>query len=126
MRPRLLALMGALALALGGLVASAGPAAADQSHCYVSQHPDLYDHGGIHFLSGTNIRRGPYTDCDVLGSGYPNDGIDVHCAVFNSNNYLWIYLEDTTTGVRGWSREDALSWNVPPDNVPYCFWPPYV
>jgi hypothetical protein len=120
MRSRLLALMGALALTLGGLLATAGPAAADQAHCSGwNTHPDLYHAGGIHFGNGTYIRRGPYTDCDGFGLGYPSQGIDVHCFVINSSNYAWVYLEDTTTGVAGWSRIDTLSWDGSP--IPSCF-----
>jgi hypothetical protein len=120
MRSRLLALMGALALALGGVVVSASPAAADPSHCYGwDTHPNLYNSGGISFLDGTNIRRGPYTDCDVLGLGYPSHGIDVHCYIVNSNDYLWVYLVDTTTGVQGWSRLDSINWVS--GAIPRCF-----
>ncbi len=108
MRSRLLALAGALALALGGLLVSGSPAAA-ASHCAGwSTHPDIYHDGGIHFLTGTRIHAGPYTDCGSRGLGYPSHGIDVHCAVLNTNDALWFYLLDRTTGVYGWSRLDAL------------------
>jgi hypothetical protein len=112
MRSRLLALMGALALALAGLVVSAAPALADPAHCSGwNTHPDLYNSGGISFQSGTNIRHGPYTDCTIYGEGFPGQGINIHCAVINSNGLLWFYLEDTTTGVSGWSRYDALNYS---------------
>jgi len=112
MRSRLLASAGALALSLGGLWMGAGPASADQSHCYGwGTHPNSYSSGGIHFLNGTNIHRGPYSDCDVLGDGYSSQGIDAYCAVVNSAGNLWVYLHDTSTGVAGWSRIDALSWD---------------
>ena len=112
MRSRLLASTGALALALGGLLAAASPAAADPAHCSGwSTHPDVYSSGGFSFGNGTYIRTGPYTDCTALGLGYSSQGIDVHCARVNSNNYVWVYLEDTTTGTAGWSRIDALNWN---------------
>ena len=119
MRSRRLALMGALALTLGGLLATAAPAAADQAHCSGwTTHPDLYSAGGISFKDGTNIRRGPYTDCDSFGLGYHSQGIDVHCGRLNSSGYLWVYLEDTSTGVAGWSRIDALNWDGSP--IPDC------
>jgi hypothetical protein len=112
MRSRLLTLIGALVLALGGLVVSAGPAAADQADCYGwDTHPDLYHAGGVHFLNGTYIRRGPFLHCDGLGLGYPSHGIDVNCFVVNDNGYIWLYLRDTTTGVAGWSRLDTVSWD---------------
>ncbi|MEO6502233.1 MAG: hypothetical protein ABIQ09_10030 [Jatrophihabitantaceae bacterium] len=112
MRSRLLTVLGAAALALGGLSVSAGPAAADPAHCYGwGTHPDRYSAGGIHFGNGTAIRRGPYTDCDAFGLGYPSHGIDIHCFVFNSSNNIWLYLVDTTTGVAGWSRNDTLTYD---------------
>ena len=120
MRSRLLTVMGTVALTLGGVLVSAAPAAADPAHCYGwGTHPDLYSAGGIAFANGTNIRRGPYTDCDSFGLGYPSHGIDVHCYVQNSSGNYWVYLRDTTTGVAGWSRLDALSWNGSP--IPWCY-----
>lgn len=110
MRSRLLAVTGAAVLALsGGLVASATPAAADDAHCYYSgAHPDVTHSGATAFGDGTAIRRGPYSDCDILGRGYPTQGIDVHCYIQNSNNYTWVYLRDTSTGVAGWSIITSL------------------
>ena len=70
------------------------------------------------FKDGTNIRRGPYTDCDSFGLGYHSQGINVHCGRLNSSNYLWVYLVDTSTGVAGWSRIDALNWDGSP--IPDC------
>ena len=113
MRSRLLAVAGALALALGGLVLlPATPAlAADPAHCsQFGTHPDLYNGGGISFANGTNIRTGVYTDCTSLGEGFPSQGIDVHCARVNSNNFLWLYVVDGTTGKQGWARFDALRY----------------
>ena len=115
MRSRLLASMGALALTLGGLLATASPAAADPAHCSGwNTHPDFYNAGGIHFKSGTYIRRGPYSDCTALGQGFPSQGINVHCGIVNSDGYLWFYLVDTSTGVAGWSRYDAVNWDGSP------------
>lgn len=119
MPSRLLALAGALALALGGLLMGAGPAAADPAHCSGwTNHPDLYNAGGIHFLNGTYIRTGPYTDCSALGQGFPSQGINAHCAVVNSNNVAWVYVVDTSTGVAGWSALSALNWDGSP--IPIC------
>lgn len=112
MRSRLLASMGALALTMGGLLATAGPAAADPAHCSGwGTHPDYYSSGGIHFLNGTNIHTGPYTDCNIVGDGYSSQGINAHCGVTNDSNYLWVYVVDTSTGKAGWARIDALSWD---------------
>lgn len=112
MRSRLLASMGALALTLGGLLATASPAAADPAHCSGwGTHPDYYNSGGISFKDGTYIRTGPYTDCTALGLGYHSQSINVHCAEYNNNNVLWVYLVDTSTGVAGWSAMSALNWD---------------
>jgi len=112
MRSRLLASAGALALTLGGLLATAGPASADPAHCSGhSTHPDYYNAGGISFKDGTNIRTGPYTDCTALGEGFHSQGINVHCSYVNSNNVAWVYLVDTSTGVAGWSALSALNWD---------------
>lgn len=120
MRSRLLASMGALALTLGGLLVTAGPAAADNAHCYGWSHGDYYSGGGIHFLSGgTQIRRGPYTDCDALGTGFASQGIDIHCSVPNSTGTIWVHLTDTTTGISGWSAWSALD-HPGIDNIPGC------
>jgi hypothetical protein len=110
MRSRMLTLLATGVLTLGGLLVPASPAAADPAHCYGwNTHPDRYSGGDIHFGDGTAIRRGPYTDCDAFGRGYPSHGIDVHCFVLNSGYNLWVYVVDTTTGVAGWARDDALT-----------------
>ncbi|HEU5271611.1 MAG TPA: hypothetical protein VFU36_16910 [Jatrophihabitans sp.] len=112
MRSRLLTSVGALALTLGGLLATAGQAAADPAHCSGwTTHPDYYSSGGISFKDGTYIRTGPYTDCTALGQGFHSQGINVHCATTNGNGVLWVYLVDTSTGVAGWSAMSALNWN---------------
>jgi hypothetical protein len=64
--------------------------------------------GDWRFGDGTAIRRGPFTDCDILGRGYRTQGIDVHCHVYNTNGVLWVYVRDTTTGVAGWARGDTI------------------
>ena len=122
MRSRLLASTGALALTLGGLLATAGPASADPAHCYGWSHGNYYSGGGISFLSGeTQIRRGPYIDCDALGTGFASQGINVHCSVENSNSTYWLYVVDTTTGKAGWSAWSALDHSgVSLSNVPGC------
>jgi len=119
MKFRLLTTLGALALTLGSSAVAAGPAAADQAHCYNWAHPDRYSDGGIWFTNGTYLRRGPFMDCDTLGLGYPNHGIDVNCLV-NNGGYLWLYVRDTTTGVGGWARRDTLD-TVLGSSVPSCY-----
>jgi hypothetical protein len=123
MRSRLLAATGALVLTLGGLLAGASPAvAADDPHCYGwDTHPDLHTSGGLRFGDGTAIRRGPYTDCDAFGRGYPGDGIDVYCNVKNRNGVVWIYVRNTTTGVTGWAAASALYPTAPDVSVDPCY-----
>lgn len=117
MRSRLLTLTSALALAFGGLLLFATPASAavtpaNPAHCSGwNTHPDLYSGGGVSFGDGTYIRSGPYTDCSANGQGFPSQGINVHCAVQNSSGNLWLYVVDTTTGVAGWARYDALHYS---------------
>ena len=122
MRSKLLASMGALVLTLGGLLAAAGPAAAEPAHCSGwGTHPDLYSAGGISFLNGTYIHDGPYTDCTSVGQGYPSQGINVHCGVWNDSNVWWLYVVDTSTGKAGWARNDALSGPDQYPNVNDCY-----
>src|SRR5262245_40190249 len=113
MRSRIFVVTSTLVLGLTGLLfGPASPAAAaEPAHCSQTRsntHPYLDSDGGIHFANGTSIRDAGYTDCTRLGLGYPNHGIDVHCAVPNDNGLLWLYVRDTTTGVAGWARQDAL------------------
>ena len=116
MRKRLLAAAAVLAMMVGGLVfAAASPASA---HCSGhGTHPDLYSAGGISWGNGTAIRRQPHIGCPALGRGYPNQGIDVHCAVTTGAD--WVYARDTSTGINGWAREDALRIDGV-RYVPYC------
>ncbi len=112
MRSRLLTMLGATTLTLGGLLASAGSTSADPGFCYNwTTHPDRYFAQGIGFGNGTNIRRGPDVNCDSFGLGYPSHGIDVHCYVYNADGHGWVYLRDTTTGVDGWSQISALNYD---------------
>jgi|SRR5215467_407665 len=113
MRSRIFRLVSALTLVLGGLLlAPATPAladAGDPAHCSEFPHPDLYNGGGIGFLNGTIIHSGAYTNCKNRGEGFPSQGINVHCLVVNDNGFIWLYVVDTTTGIQGWARLDALN-----------------
>jgi hypothetical protein len=121
MRSRLLATAGALVLTLGGLLAGASPAAADDAHCYgYDTHPDVTHSGTTAFGDGTAIRRGPYTNCDAFGRGYPSHGIDVHCYIQNSNDYTWVFLRDTTTGVEGWAIITSLHPTASGTAINHC------
>lgn len=117
-RSRVGSAVAAMALASTALVAGATAAAADPAHCNGwNDHPDRYSAGGISFGDGTAIRRGPFTDCDALGLGYSGQGIDVHCQVLNPNGMRWAFVRNTTTGVNGWVRQDAIRGGGP---VPLC------
>lgn len=120
-RTRLLAVAGTVALAAGGLLVTASPAAAVPAHCLNwNTHPDLYNSGGISFSNGTYLRSGPYSDCPGNGQGFPSQGINVHCAVINSFDYAWFYINDTSTGVNGWARYDSLTYSKSV-SVPDCY-----
>lgn len=111
MRSRLLArlagLLLAVGVAVGGVLVPAAPASA---HCSGhNTHPDVYGSGGISFGSGTAIRTRPHVGCTIKGRGYTTQGIDVHCAF--ETGELWLYVRNTSTGVSGWSRRDALRYS---------------
>lgn len=62
--------------------------------------------------SGVNIRTGADTSCTVIGEGYPGQSVTVRCAWYNSgDNRWWDYLDDKTTGKRGWSAEEYVNWS---------------
>lgn len=108
MRSRLLACVATIALAVGGLlVVSASPASAG---CVHNTHPNEYNGGDISWGNGTAIRTGPHLSCRAVGRGYPNQGIDVHCAVLSehTNWTVWLFVHNTSTGKKGWSRASAL------------------
>lgn len=117
MRSRILGAAAGMMLAVTGAVVVA-PASPAYAHCSGhGTHPDLYSGGGISWGNGTAIRSQPHIDCQALGRGYPGQGIDVHCAVHTGAD--WVFARNTSTGVNGWAREDALS--VPtPVAVPVC------
>jgi hypothetical protein len=114
MRSRLLTMLGALVLAIGGLLAvSASPAvASDPPHCSGwNKHPDLYNRGGIGFQSTTLLLSGPFEDCSIVGRGHTGEGINVHCKVV-TNRERWYYVVDTTNGDAGWASRPNLVFNT--------------
>jgi hypothetical protein len=119
MRSRLLAGIAALVLVVTGLTVVASPASA---HCGGHEpHPDRYSAGGISFKSGARIRGYPHTYCAVRGLGYPNHGIDVHCWTEPGppgQGNLWYFVRNTSTGVNGWARYDALNYRFEPGVLP--------
>lgn len=113
MRTRLLTVLSTAVLTIGGLLTSAGPAAADPARCSGWATPaDVYEGGGFSFKSGgTTLRRAPYSDCDAVGFGVPGQGIDVYCYVPNSFGNVFFYVRNTTSGFGGWARSDDLNVN---------------
>jgi hypothetical protein len=67
--------------------------------------------------NGINIRSGPYTGCRSYGLGYRGNALKVWCYVINNNGYFWVYLNDRSTGVRGWSAAQYVTWS---GSIPYC------
>jgi hypothetical protein len=67
--------------------------------------------------NGVYIRSGPYTGCSPYGLGYRGNYLKVWCYVINNNGYLWVYLNDRSTGVRGWSAAQYVTWT---GAIPYC------
>ncbi|MBO4206078.1 hypothetical protein [Micromonospora echinofusca] len=110
MRSRLLSIASALAFVVSGSMVALVPATPASAHCDGhGTHPDLYSGGGISWGNGTYIRAYPHRDCQAHGQGYPGQGIDVHCATYT--NELWFFVRNTTTGVNGWARRDALNYS---------------
>lgn len=58
-----------------------------------------------HFTGqGINIHSGPRTSCSSYGLGYEGDALKVWCSGTEPGEVTWYYLNDGTTGVRGWSE----------------------
>lgn len=110
---RLTRLAGAAVLAAGTLTAVApmtGTAVA-ASPCNQPRwdvHPDRISTGTFSWGNGTGIHTAGYTDCTIVGRGYPSQGIDVHCSRQNDNGVWWVYARNTSTGKAGWARYDAV------------------
>ena len=60
---------------------------------------------------GVIIHSGPYNACTPYGEeNSPADTLKVWCFVVNNNGGIWVYLNDRTTGVRGWSDANHVTW----------------
>jgi hypothetical protein len=119
-RTRRLAAVIACAAVLG-LAAFAAPASASASRPGASRAtlagrtldnnfgcgsvPAFYGSVDGHFNGqGINIRSGPRTSCTSYGLGYEGNALKVWCSVTEPDGVTWYYLNDRTTGVRGWSE----------------------
>lgn len=104
----------ASALATAGILvgilptaAAAAPAAMD---CI--QNPTANSQNTAHFTgTNVNIHTGPFTACTPIGEGEPGDSVTARCAKLNSNNVLWVYLNDHTRGKIGWSEAKFVTWS---------------
>lgn len=62
-------------------------------------------------VNGVRIRTGPSTGCTVKGLGYVGQSVTYRCSTIGDDGYIWYYLTNNSTGVRGWVREDNLTYN---------------
>ncbi len=126
MASRLLAAVGTVALTLGTLLVSAGPAAADPARCGGWAQPhDVYEGGYFSFRSiafgGSQLHRGPFNDCDVANTGFAGQGIDVFCLLNNSFGTPYFYVRNTSAGVGGWVRYDEIVWSPGGPAIHGCY-----
>lgn len=97
-----------MVLVAAGSLAVAGPAAGatPRNPCAQpgwSHHPQS---GG--FLQGpTNIRSGPYLDCQIRGTGVAGQDVTYHCWTSGEGG-TWTFLTDENTAVSGWSKDSLL------------------
>jgi hypothetical protein len=125
-RMRRMAAVAASAVTTVGLAAAAGPASARAEQASASRgaaaviRVDNWGCGSVPaFVSskdgaftgqGISIRSGPSTTCTRYGLGYEGDILKVWCQVA-SGGLNWVYLNDRTTGVRGWSDAHYVTWS---------------
>mgnify|MGYP001174268753 CR=1 FL=1 len=108
----------AATLSLAALVApaAAGAAAAAPGTRTASIHcnatPDFVSSGNGNFTgNGINIHSGPHVGCGVYGDGYQEDQLKVWCFYY-SGRTKWVYLNDRSTGLRGWSEARYVVYDV--------------
>lgn len=84
----------------------------EPASCPTPRHQKLDKRKGTFFkYNDVKIRRGPYKDlCIALGQGDRGDRVQLHCVAMNHNSLeFWTFLENLTTGVKGWVRNDLLT-----------------
>lgn len=92
-------------VAIGALPASAATTPA--INCI--QNPSTNSNNTAHFTgSNVNIRTGPSTSCTAVGEGQTNHSVTAHCI---NSALTWVYLVDHTTGKKGWSSIQFVTWN---------------
>ena len=94
-------------VAAGALsVAGSAAAAAPRNPCALPDWSNHQQSGG--FKQGpTNIRSGPYLDCQIRGTGVAGQGVTYHCYTWGEGG-SWTFLTNENTAVSGWSRDDLL------------------
>ncbi len=114
MRRYLMPVLSGLTLTVGMITASALPAAAAgvvRPDIDCTQNPGANSANTAHFTgSGVNIRTGPATSCTAVGEGFPANKVTAHCEK-NVSGTEWIYLTDNTTGKKGWSTSNFVTWS---------------
>jgi hypothetical protein len=76
--------------------------------------------GAVNQRNGT--RANSSTDCVILGQLQPTDDALYYCYTVGNDGFLWTYLRNQRTGVRGWSRDNLLDFNAngTQGSVRYC------
>ncbi|TDV44841.1 SH3 domain-containing protein [Actinophytocola oryzae] len=62
--------------------------------------------GAVNQRSGT-IASSP-TNCTIVGQLQATDDARYYCYTVGNDGFTWTYLQNTRTGVRGWSRDNLL------------------
>ncbi len=109
---RFSALAAATGIAGACAVAVSAPAsAAVPNPC---SHPGWSEESSArgHFVGNDiRIRSGPYLNCLANGTGDAKDDVRVYC-FRNTSDGRWTFLKDFTTGVRGWTADYLLDYDV--------------
>ncbi len=108
---RIAAIFGAVAMILAATTLTAGAAHAA-------------DVPGDYTASGVNIRTCPWTSCASRGLGYPGQGMNIWCykqgqAVGPNNNTIWMYHQNKSTGVYGYSSAVYVKFFGAVDPCPF-------
>lgn len=101
------------------VAASASTVTADISFGCGSVPTFVSSNDGSFTGQGVNIRSGPHTYCNPpFGLGFEGDTLKVWCIHFDgSGSGAWVYLNDRSTGIRGWSDAQFVTWS---GSIPAC------
>ena len=102
-----------MTVGLSVMLPATGASAAVTPAVDCTQNPSGGAREPNHFIgNGVNIRTGPSTSCTIVGEGFKNQSVTVHC--YRGN---WDYLKDNATGKLGWVVAQLI--DVTP-NLPAC------